>query len=332
MKTLSIVKAAFAAALVSLLAACGGGNDAPEVSWASPAAFAGASSKSYALQGCYRSIYDDDAEEYIEDEVPLYNAKLVIGTNGDISIQAATTSTGAATAVWNFTYADATNLAWSVSGTTETPSYYITGYRGGRNNSSFYAYSNVGGGYISAYSNDNNTDIRLELDCDMTDKLALQINANAARAAKNLGTEAGVNTFDDYYTEGRIEGGNAFWYNEAGSSEYSNMRFNLGSGDLSSSSSTTGTYSSISLSLPSGTSSFGVYGESVTRGSSFFDYKDAKTVCLGRESMQTESGFALSVTAYGNKFLPGYGGIRFIGPQGFETPQAGGPGGCNIDN
>lgn len=326
MKTYSLLKAAFAAAVVSLLAACGGGDDAaPDVAWASPAVFAGAASKSYALAGCERSIYDDDEGEYIEEDVPLYNAKLVIAANGDVSIQAATTTTGTVTTVWTMAYADAQNASWSASGTTQTPSYYLSMYQSGRNSyKSFYAYSNVEGGYISFDSDDYDTDIETDVDCNMTDKLALQINADQARAAKNLGSAAGVTTFDDYNAEGRIEGGNAFWYNYSGSPQYNNMRFNLGTGELASSSSTTGTYSPISLALPSTNMEYGIYGESLTRNNSFFDYKDAKSVCLGKEFEM--SGFELVVTAYGNKFMPGGGG--FMMPRGLEAPQGPGPGGC----
>jgi hypothetical protein len=159
--------------------------------------------------------------------------------------------------------------------------------------------------------------------------LSLQLNADKARAAKNLGTEAGVTTFDAYDADGKIEGGNAFWTNLDSSPSYRALRFNLGTGDLSSSTTTTGTYSAVSLALPSTSNEYGAYGESLSRNNGFFAYKDAKTICLSYNNYSLETGFATSATAYGNKFMPSSGGRSMFG--GLEAPQAGYGGSCGND-
>jgi hypothetical protein len=338
MKSLSLFKAAVAATVVSLLAACGGGGDTaapatplPPVAWASPAAFVtpGASSKSFALTGCYRTIYDDDEEEYIEDEVNLYKASLVIASNGDMSILAATTATGTVTAVWSKAFADARNVSWSVSGSSQTPSYSLM-MGLGTNNFEWSIY--VDGSSLSTDDEDYNTDIETSIECEMTDKLALQINPDQARAAKNLGTAAGVTTYDNDDADGRIEGGNAFWNYGYGSPEYDFMRFNLATGELSSSTSSTGTYSPISLALPSGSTENGSYGESISRFNSSYDFKEAKSICLSysRDSGEMMNGkyFNLYATAYGNKFNPRGSRDDDWSAQGFESPQYF-DGGCN---
>lgn len=330
--------------MLSLLAACGGGSDSaapaatplPEVAWASPAVFVtpGASSKSFALTMCEREIDNDDEEV----EQLLYKASLQIASNGDVSIVASTTETATATTVWSMAFADAQNASWSVSGNTQTPTYSLYMSSNGRSgNKSLNVYrqqisETEFAYYVRTYDYDNNADTSIEIECSLTGKLELQVNADQARAAKNLGTAAGVTTYDDYSIDGRIEGGNAFWqqndYESAPQDKYNFMRFNLGTGELSSSNANTGTYAAISLSLPSGTSSYGVYGETVSRNNYTFDYKEAKSICLGFESMQ--AGFGLSVTAFGNKFYPS--NSRFFVSRGLETPQGLGGEGCGFED
>ncbi len=344
MKSHSLLKAASAALLVALLAACGGGGDdaapAPDVAWASPAAFAGASNKSYVLEGCRLATYVN-LSALSMNEVPLgqsegpppgdllYNAKLVIAANGDLSISAATTTTGTVSVLWSMPYASMTYSAWSVDGTVQTPSYSLSSYQqlpsmGGK---SFNARSSLGGGEIFAEENSGlgSESTSSRLSCGLTQPLALQFNPTSARAAKNLGSAAGVTTYDNRQVDGRIEGANAFWFNDSASAQYSNVRFNLASGELSSSASATGTYSAISLALPSTNSEFGVYGETLERNNSYFDNVNAKSICLGRDAGST--GFQLYATAYGNKFMPSSG--RFF-LAGLEAPQVITKGGCGL--
>lgn len=326
MKFLSLSRAAIAVSVAGLLAACGGGGgaaaDAPSVPWASPAAFvtSGAASKSFALVNC--SKYDFDAERRQD----LYNATLQIASNGDISISAATTTTGTVSPIFSIAFADARYSKWSASGTTQTPSFALTMNQSLRNgNTSFNIYDygdEEGGASFSASRYDSSVSPRVyfNIGCDMTTRLALQISPDQARAAKNLGAAAGVTTFDNYDAEGRIEGGNAFWFNSNASREYSNLRFNLGTGELSSSTSTTGTYSPVSLALPTSANGSinGSYGESLSRNESFFNYKEAKTICLGYNNAPLEKGFEVSATAYGNMFYASGGRRSMMELRGLE--------------
>ena len=149
----------------------------------------------------------------------------------------------------------------------------------------------------------------------MIDPLALQVNVDAARAAKNLGSAAGVDTFDNYEVPGRIEGGKAFWADSGAMPQFRNLRFDLATGQLASSASTTGTYSPLSLSLPTGETAFGSYGESLNRNSSDFLYKDAKGICLSKSDSDTETSYSVNAFAYGNRFYPIRGNYRSYGPE-----------------
>jgi hypothetical protein len=153
--------------------------------------------------------------------------------------------------------------------------------------------------------------VNFNVSCDMTDRLALQINPDQARVAKNLGAAAGVTTYDNYDAEGRIEGGYAFWQTDRGSPEaspYDFMRFDLNTGSIASSTSATGTYSPISLSLPSTTNTYGSYGESVERNQQDYDYKEAKILSVYKytydESTLVETNLNIDAVAYGQKLLP----------------------------
>lgn len=330
MASISWLKAASAGLLVALLAACGGGSTAPgaaalpEVAWASPAVFVtpGAANKSFALTGCERRIYNIDEPYQV-----LYKASLLIASNGDVSILASTTETATATVIFSIAFADAKESSWSVGGNTQTPTYSLYVNQSGRDFDRYFSvYSRSDSQSLNAGEEGNSAgyDIR---DCMLTDKLALQVNADQARAAKNLGTTAGVNTYDGDDADGRIEAGIAFWQNEntaAPGDKYNFMRFNLGTGELASSASTTGTYSPISFSLPSGTTTYGAYGESLSRFESEFDYKDAKSICVSSYTYdpqtEQESGFGVYATAYGNKFYPDGIRIRQMS-ENFENPK-----------
>ncbi len=176
---------------------------------------------------------------------------------------------------------------------------------------------------VSRYDGSVSPRIYFSIGCDMTVRLALQIGPDQVRAAKNLGTAAGVTMFDSYDAEGRIGGGNAFWFNSYVSTEYSNLRFNLSTGELSSSASATGTFSPISLALPTSANGSinGVYGESFSRGDSFFNYKEAKTICLGYRNEAFDKGFELSATAYGNMFYATGGRRSMVELSGLEGPR-----------
>ena len=157
----SMFKAATALSLAGLLAACGGGGNSatptgsapgaapapelPAVAWASPAVFVspGASNKSFAMENCTRNTsvnaYNNGQYSYQGSTVDLYTATLVITSNGDISMSAATTQTGTISTLWNIVFANIQNSAWSVSGTTQTPSYTINGNSDGRSEEQYFS-------------------------------------------------------------------------------------------------------------------------------------------------------------------------------------------------
>jgi hypothetical protein len=117
MKTLSIIKAAFAASLAALLAACGDGGDSaappadlPPVAWASPAVFVtpGASNKTFALEGCSGRLGGEDMDSYGGN---FYNASLNIASNGNVSFSAATTTTGTVSVLWTMAFEDVGNVS-----------------------------------------------------------------------------------------------------------------------------------------------------------------------------------------------------------------------------
>jgi hypothetical protein len=352
MRFTSVFRAAVAVSLAGLLAACGGGGggggvpsgsgpgaapaEVPSVAWASPAVFVtpGAASKSFELANCRRvtdsyPYVNGQYQGYQRGETDLYTASFVITSSGNVSVNAAVTSTGSVSSLWNFAFADAINSNWGASGTTQTPSFSLSGYTSSRGaNSSFNMSSSADFGRASfnsysrpADSSTNSyTDTYAYINCDMDTKLALQVNVDGARAAKNLGIAAGVNSFDDYDLPGRIESGKAFWRDSNALPEFSQLRFDLATGELASSSTTTGSYSPLSLTLPSGETEFGSYSESLSRNNSSFNFKDAKGICLNKSDSSNETGFSVSAYAYGNRFYP-YSTNRFVGPSSERTAQ-----------
>jgi hypothetical protein len=329
-----------------LLAACGGGGggDAaapaaplPPVAWASPAVFVtpGASSKSFALTGCtlrtnvdsynYNPTY---SYSNTSTTVDLYTATLVVESSGDVSLKAATTLTGTINSLWSMAYSDASYMNWSVGGTSQTPSYAINANEQLRNGNRYMnVYSSVEQSNVELNLNTNvsvnsmQTYTSVRLGCEMVDKLALQVLADQARAAKNLGTAAGVNSFDNYDVQGSIEGGKAFWVDPNAMPQFSNLRFDLATGELASSTLKTGTYSPLSLALPSGEFEEGAYRESINRGNSDFGYKEAKGIYVCKNNYANDTGFSIYATAYGNKFYPQSGSRRFMLATSNEAPQ-----------
>ena len=329
MNNMTWLKYASAALLAAMLAACGGGSGGaastplPEVPWGSPAVFVtpGAASKSFALTGCTTGFLDSVVEQPLaQDRENLYNASLRIASNGDVSILASTTQTATATVMLTIAYADASAVSWEAFGNTQAPAYglAIAKFLSGDTGSVIYVTQKnpLGAYFIEARADGGET-----IACTLSEPLALQVNADQARAAKNLGTAAGVTTFDGRSAAGRIEGGNAFWEsNTAPSSfdQYNFMRFNLTTGELASNSTGTGTYAPISLSLPSVTTSYGGYGESILRNYSYFGEKEAKGICLDFYELQTERGFSIDAYASGNSFSPR--GIMRSAPTGLVEP------------
>lgn len=330
MKTMTWLKCASAALLAALLSACGGGGapsstPLPEVPWASPAVFVtpGAASKSFALTGCTTGSLEIGMEQpQALDRQNLYNASLQIASNGDVSILASTTQTATATVMLTIAYADASAISWEAFGNTQAPAYGLAIAK--------FASENAQSGSViyvaqvtplGAYGLEASASGEDTIECMLSEPLALQLNADQARAAKNLGTAAGVTTFDGRSAVGRIEGGNAFWESNTApspSDQYNFMRFNLTTGELASNSTGTGTFAPISLSLPSVTTTYGGYGESILRGNSYFGEKEAKGICLDYYDQQANQGFSIDAYASGNIFSPR--GVIRSKPTGLVEP------------
>jgi hypothetical protein len=339
MTSISWLKTASAGVLMALLAACGGGGGAsstpaPEVPWASPAVFVtpGQSSEKYSLQSCTKRIngYNENTSTSIpEVNQQLVSATLSISADGVASLSASVSPTGTVSTQWSLEFGDAQYSSWSVEGSAQTPSYYIDMSQSNRSYKYMNVYSNADEGSLEAYENSYSAGISTNTyyRCNLATPLALKVNADQARAAKNLGTAAGVTTFDNYYVDGRIESAKAFWSDNRAMADYSNLRFDLATGQLASSSSSSGTYTNVSLALPTAAGEYGAYSENIERNSSFYNRKDAKSICLSFES--PSRAFDINATAYDNKFMPRRGD-SFMMPTGMESPHGKG-GGCNND-
>lgn len=342
MKQETVFKSALTAGAMALLAACGGGGDggvAPEVAWASPAVFVtpGALSKAHALAGCTLRSYDSQTRE-TEFDGPLYQASLVISSNGDLSIVAAKTDGGTRAEVWSQPFAQAGQVGWAVGGSSSNTAYTLRTYyeeQSADTEANRYmekrltAYTeeqpSSDSGRLDA-SDEDSKGLDSTIQCDMVDRLELQVNIDGARAAKHLGSGAGITTFDDSHADGRIENGFAYWYGKNGAAQYDHKRFNLSTGELASSASAEGPYTTIDLSIPA-LPSYGSYSEGLVRDA--IESQDARSVCLyystptngvGNEMPQNGStGFYIVASVYGNKFLP-IGG-RLEQETHFESPQ-----------
>ncbi len=320
MKIFSLFKVAAGASVVAVLAACGGGDDSPAVSWASPAAFVspGASNTSFALSSCQRDVRNEENDESLETDT-LYKASLLIASNGDVSLLASFTADGSPTVLWSLPFDQVGESAWTASGTTQTPSYSLQLMRSSPDVIKSLAVYQGDGQYLRIYDEDKTEQISISFDCDMADSLSLQIRPDSSRFAANFGTPAGVTTFDGTRAEGRIEAGSAFWSSIFGSAQYSNLRFNLSTGELASSTSTTGTYSLIGLDLPSANGTSGSYGETFIRNSQQLNGNDEKSICVIYTSDE-DGYFSIEAQASGSQFAPN-GGRSVMQPQGDVLPR-----------
>jgi hypothetical protein len=344
LKKPSIFTAAIAVSLASLLAACGGGGgsggstapDAPQVAWASPAVFVtpGASQKVFELETCAKKItvssysYNLSWQDFrqsspTETSEPLYTATMTISANGDTQISASTSTTAPIKAIQKFLLAEVNAYSWSVGNTVQDPRYslLISKYGRGEEGSRYFNLQSssesssltVSGEYSYRNYIENERRIfettRTTYECALATPLTLQVNVDAARVAKNFGTAAGVNEFDNYVTAGSIDGGKATWLNYEEAGDYSYFRFDLATGQLASSTSTTGTFSPISLAIPSSSDAGenGTYKESFLRSNYYFFNNSGKGVCLSYEKPSAEKAFSISANTYSNRFFPRQG-------------------------
>jgi hypothetical protein len=320
MNKMTWLKSASAALLAAMLAACGGGGGTtstplPEVAWASPAAFVppGSSSKVFKLLSgdfkgaCYRS---NDGEESSSE---LHSPTLVITSAGDVSMLAASVQGNTPTVQFEVKFADLSFSSFRASGTAETPSFSLQLLQLGRSVKYLNVDSDEDGRSSLELGIEGEDESSFDIECDMVDTLVLQVQPTAARVAKNLGTESGAKTYDDYYFEGGISAEFAMWsYGNQmissleapqGSNEGYSYRANLKTGELALlTNAASATYAPISLDLPSGAQqNSGHYEEGVCRQSVFFDYKEAKSLSVYRSDL---NGPPIGISRYGDKFMP----------------------------
>jgi hypothetical protein len=304
-------------AVMMLIAACGGSETASPVitaapGWASPAVFVpkGQESVSLALENCV----------YIEDfnlpPQPLYQTSIRINSAGDISFVGSSSSTGTVKTFVDIKHVDASFSTWFVAGNASEPVYGLTVNQVGRINK-IINFDGQNASYVRIYESNG---LYLQ-NCQMIGTPTLQIGPSAARAAKYLGSESGVDTYDPYFIrDGRIEAGSAYFsLPDAGGGVFSglippaqsstHLRFNLSTGGLgvnTSSSAITATYATIDLTLPATSATgYGTYSEQLCRKDVFYDFKEARTIRLYRSAPDLSTQ-EITVAAYGNKFMPGY--------------------------
>jgi hypothetical protein len=343
MNHISKIKLAAANALLCMLAACGGGGSAvtpdkplPEVQWGSPAVFVtpGQASASFNLTGC--TLLRPNVNP-----ASLYQAKLMISDQGDVSIVATTSDVATATTekLAGMAFADAAYVNWRVFGTVETPTYSIEMYKPrisedleDEPSSIRVNYQSFENAPVPVYSKDEATGVEIN-GCVMAEPLALKTAVNQARVAKHMGY--GVSEIDvrvlstpgesTYTLPYGITGEVASWSTPPvtlfGDFPQQNYQFNLATGSLkqSTGTDTAAPLSDINLSLPTLTNegSFGLYNESVCRNSAFYESKEAKSLVAIRLSSSelTVDSFANTVfaTRYGNKLMPLHSLFAFFG-------------------
>jgi hypothetical protein len=325
------LKAGVLALSVSLLAACGGGDAAapgggtpnqplPEVPWGSPAVFVtpGQTSASFALSGCYFEHESEGGESG-----SLYQTKLVISSEGDVSIAGTLSelSTATAATLLSMKFAEVTLSNWGVSGNTESPTYSLHMMKLGRTPDggevelgvNYQDFEN--GGQDEGVFLYDNAQSKYIYGCSLDSPLALKTLINEARVAKHMaqGVAAVDDLFINYYSPespppSGIEGDVIFWsypaIEEFGELPQQNFRFNSQTGTLLTSigADTSATMSTISFALPSATSNnSGTYSESTCRNMQLYDFKEAKTlIVVGNDDFQS----ALIATRYGDKLMP----------------------------
>jgi hypothetical protein len=328
-QTLKFLTIACCAALV---AACGGGGDStPQgaasqgaaseqvlkpAEWASPAVFVtpGQSSASFALTRCdYYNWRDDDFKF-------LYQGKLNISSEGDISIVGAFSNEATATVSTLFTmkFAEASYVSWTVEGTVEAPVYSLLIKKIGRipPRDRFYQGPDSEIGVNGNNSNEisiTDTEKHIDItDCRLSEPLVLKSRVNPERVAANLGK--GVAEIDPFFlgqTDALPNGLSeefVFWSSyerEFGTIPQLNYRFNTKTGLLLRSVGEDSTpTSTVSFALPTNADErTGLYQESVCRFSQFYGFNEAKSIAVAT-SLESGDFGNLFVTRYADRWMP----------------------------
>jgi hypothetical protein len=330
--------------LAALLVACGGGGgdtasstaqtikpaDLKPAEWASPAVFVtpGQTSASFALTQCDYFNYREDTS------ATVYQGKLVISSEGDVSVVGALSNEATATVSTLLTlkFAQASYVSWTAQGTVEAPEYSLLMKKLGRipreprsdiNLDSGLGVDGSNSNEFYAFDGDRQIDI---YDCRLNEAFAPKTLVNPERVAVNLGK--GVAEIDAFFlgqTEALPNGLSeefVFWSSVARVGEgipQLNYRFNTSTGVLLRSVGTDSMpMTTESFALPTNADEItGLYSESVCRNSQFYGFNEAKSIIatpnLGRQSD------ILLVTRYADKWMPVVDSPRFINLFGSNT-------------
>jgi hypothetical protein len=282
MKKSILLPTAITLSVVSLLAACGGGDggsSAPAVGWASPAYIvpAGAASKSIPLSNCSGSAP---------------TATLVVNSAGDMVVTGAPTGTTTISELVRVNYAAAdvqyvvgTNgpagpavLIFAVSNSAEAGMQLL---------------QNPSGGSFSA-GNAN-----LSVNCSLTNgsaSFALTTLPSSARVANYMTN--GITGIDTTYVPGTFTGGVATWDN-GGSSLPSDrfVNYNVNTGAIGTAASAAGPFAATAITIPTTPTSTNAI---------FYELNDSgtKTFAFGVERSPGNS-LSIAFSRIGNLLLPG---------------------------
>lgn len=315
--------------LAALLVACGGGGDTASstaqiikpAEWASPAVFVtpGQTSASFALSRCDYYNWREDSFEFVN------QGKLMISSEGDISIVGTLSSQATATVSTLFTmkFAEASYVSWTAQGTAEAPEYSFQIKKIGRIPPSdrFGQGPDSEIGIVDGISNEiyaTDTEKQIDIsDCRLSEPLVLKTRVNPERVATYLGK--GVAEVDSFFlgeTDALPNGLSqefVFWssygYDEMPQLNY---RFNTSTGILLRSEGATSTpMTTESFTLPTNADErTGLYTESVCRYSQFYGFNEAKSI-IATPNLGSQSD-VLSVTRYADKWMPVIDSPRFF--------------------
>jgi hypothetical protein len=269
--SLRLFKALSAAAVAALLAACGGGDDAPavNVAWASPAYIvpAGSASKTIALSNC------NDG---------LQTATLVVTSDGDMILRGAPSGTTTISELRRINYASATYRYVDGRNAENGPRAYVQ-LRDGKDN--MYA-ETYGDGYFYSYKVGVTPST---YGCSLaggTTSFALTSLPSSARVASLM--TSGITGIDATSVQfGTFTGGVATWDNLEGGSappptDDQAIRFislNVNTGAIGTSATATGTFATTAITVPTTpTSTYAFFSEEISEGVKSFNFEVARSV------------------------------------------------------
>lgn len=230
------------AGAVALLAACGGGNDAPanDVAWASPAYIvpAGAASKSIALTEC---------------DANVQTATLVVTSAGDMIFSGAPDGTTTVSVLNRINYSSATyRFVQGTNGEGGPSAFVELDKEQGEDYDYMYAGTGGGGYFYSQKESSPSHSINCSLTSGTT-SFALTSLPSAARVASLMtsGVTSISTTSGQPGTSATFAGGVATWDGiGSGTSPYRYVQFNVNTGALATGATATGTFTATTINIP----------------------------------------------------------------------------------